>query len=72
MGFFSRKPKADKLLKEAEAIDQSTLHANLNDKGVFEQRDDRGPFISTYSGALFFVNEMNVKDIPILDIAQAL
>ncbi len=48
------------------------LHANLNDKGCFEQNDDRGPFISTYSGALFFVNEMNVKDVPILDIAQAL
>lgn len=72
MGFFSRKPKADKLLKQAEAIDQSILHANLNDEGVFEQNDDRGPFISTYSGALFYVNEMNVKDVPILDIAQAL
>ena len=44
----------------------------LNEEGVFEQNDDRGPFISTYSGALFFVNEMNVKDIPILDIANAL
>lgn len=47
-------------------------HANLNDEGVFEQNDDRGPFISTYSGAKFFVRECNVQDIPIVDVAQAL
>lgn len=55
-----------------EAMGDQNLHANLNDEGVFEQNDDRGPFISTYSGALFYVNEMNVQDVPILDIAQAL
>jgi len=47
-------------------------HANLNDKGVFEQGDDRGSWISTYSGAKFFVDECNVQDIPIVDVANAL
>jgi len=47
-------------------------HANLNDEGVFEQNDDRGPFITTYSGAKFFVKECNVQDIPITDVANAL
>ena len=47
-------------------------NANLNEEGCFEQNDDRGPFISTYSGAKFFVNECNVQDIPIVDVANAL
>ncbi len=44
----------------------------LEENGTFEQGDDRGPFSATYSGAKFFVNECNVEDIPILDVAQAL
>ena len=56
----------------AEMGDQNEHHANLNDEGVFEQNDDRGPFISTYSGAKFFVNECNVQDVPMTDIANAL
>ena len=58
--------------EEAAEEEYGKQHANLNSEGVFEQNDDRGPFISTYSGALFFVNEMNVEDVPILDIANAL
>lgn len=57
---------------ELASAPEDEKHANLNDEGVFEQNDDRGPFISTYSGAKFFVNECNVQDIPITDIANAL
>lgn len=57
---------------ELASAPEDEKHANLNDEGVFEQNDDRGPFISTYSGAKFFVNECNVEDIPITDIANAL
>lgn len=82
MEFFNRKPKAtDNLLRiRQETVDEMDLYESLNEEGVYEQNeegvyeqnDDRGPFISTYSGALFYVNECNVKDIPILDIANAL
>lgn len=37
-----------------------------------EQIKDRGLFISTYSGAEFYVQECNIEDIPIEDIAHAL
>jgi hypothetical protein len=37
-----------------------------------EQRDMRGPFITTYSGAKFFIDQYNIQDIPIEDIAHAL
>ena len=37
-----------------------------------EQRDKRGSFITTYSGVRFFVDECNVADVPIEDIAHAL
>lgn len=77
MGFFSRKgSNASEDLKDDDfsAVEDiaDVKHANLTSEGTFEQNDDRGPFISTYSGALFFVREMNVKDVPILDIANAL
>jgi len=47
-------------------------HSSLNKEDVFEQNDDRGPFISTYSGFKFYVEECNIQDIPMLDVAQAL
>ena len=37
-----------------------------------EQRDERGPFVTTYSGARFFVDDCNIADIPMYDIAHAL
>lgn len=37
-----------------------------------EQLAQRGRFITTYSGAKFFVEECNIWDIPIVDIAHAL
>lgn len=33
---------------------------------------ERGPFIATYSGAEFYVDEINLEDIPLEDIAHAL
>jgi hypothetical protein len=39
---------------------------------VREQRDKRGHFITTYSGAKFFIEDANVEDIPLFDIAHAL
>lgn len=62
----------DKIRRGVKAAATTDEHANLNKEGVFEQNDERGPFISTYSGALFYVNECNVQDIPIADIANAL
>ena len=44
-----------------------TKHDNLP-----EQRDLRGAFITTNSGVRFFVDECNIKDVPIQDIAHAL
>lgn len=68
------KDTADMSADEAALADTDTdeHHANLNGEGCFEQNDDRGPFISTLSGAKFFVNECNVQDVPITDIANAL
>ena len=57
-------------IKDLEADDEKT--ANLNVEGVFEQNDDRGPFISTLSGTRFYVDECNVQDVPIFDVANAL
>lgn len=37
-----------------------------------EQRDSRGNFVTTYSGAKFFIDEVNIQDIPMYDIAHAL
>lgn len=37
-----------------------------------EQRDERGAFVTTYSGVRFFVEECNIADVPIEDIAHAL
>ena len=37
-----------------------------------EQTDLRGRFITTISGAKFYINEVNLEDIPIEDIAHAL
>ena len=37
-----------------------------------EQRDQRGAFITTYSGVKFFVEDANIQDVPIEDIAHAL
>ena len=37
-----------------------------------EQRDKRGAFVTTYSGVRFFVEDCNIKDVPIEDIAHAL
>lgn len=37
-----------------------------------EQTDHRGRFITTYSGAKFYINECNIEDIPMYDIAHAL
>ena len=37
-----------------------------------EQIEDRGNFITTYSGAKFYIDECNIEDIPISDIAHAL
>jgi len=37
-----------------------------------EQRDARGAFVTTYSGAKFFIEEGNVEDVPLWDIAHAL
>ena len=61
--------KIDTLLGKDGLTDE--FGANLNYEGVFEQNDDRGPFISTYLGHLFYVNELNVWDIPMLTIANA-
>ena len=57
---------------KADTEEDHPGRGELGEDGTFEQGDDRGPFSSTYSGALFFVNECNVQDIPILDVAQAL
>lgn len=37
-----------------------------------EQNDPRGRFVVTASGAKFFINEQNVTDIPIRDVAHAI
>lgn len=37
-----------------------------------EQTDTRGNFITTYSGAKFFIDECNIWDIPFEDIAHSL
>lgn len=37
-----------------------------------EQTDARGRFITTYSGAKFYINELNIEDVPIEDVAHAL
>jgi hypothetical protein len=37
-----------------------------------EQRDKRGAFVTTFSGAKFFVDECNIQDIPLEDIAHSL
>ena len=39
---------------------------------AFEQDNTRGRFITTYSGVKFFVDECNVQDVPMEDIAHAL
>ena len=62
--------KQDKL--EVSDVVDTEKHANLNEEGCFEQNDDRGPFISTLSGAKFFVRECNVQDVPMTDISNAL
>lgn len=36
------------------------------------EREDRGPWIATHSGAKFYIEEMNLCDVPIEDIAHAL
>ncbi|MEM7765229.1 MAG: hypothetical protein AAF290_14275, partial [Pseudomonadota bacterium] len=41
-------------------------------KKMPEQTDPRGNFISTYSGQRFYIEDPNVQDIPIFDIAHAL
>lgn len=55
-----------------DKIEYATKNDDLTDEGVFEQNDDRGPFISTLSGAKFFVKECNVQDVPMTDVANAL
>ena len=43
------------------------------DEGISpEQTDSRGRFITTYSGVKFFIDECNVEDVPIEDIAHSL
>ena len=37
-----------------------------------EQRDERGAFVTTYSGVKFFVEDCNIAEVPIEDIAHAL
>ena len=37
-----------------------------------EQNHQRGRYVTTRSGALFYVDECNIEDIPITDIAHAL
>lgn len=37
-----------------------------------EQTDARGRFITTYSGEKFYIEEVNLEDIPVYDIAHAL
>ena len=37
-----------------------------------EQNSDRGRFIATYSGAYFYIDECNIEDIPMSDVAHAL
>lgn len=37
-----------------------------------DERDARGDFVTTYSGAKFFLADCNVEDIPMFDIAHAL
>lgn len=44
----------------------------MNTQTSPETRDKRGSFVTTYSGARFFVDECNIQDIPIEDIAHAL
>lgn len=43
-----------------------------DDTNLPEQVQERGMFISTFSGAEFYVDECNIEDIPISDIAHAL
>lgn len=50
---------------------RSTVAA-LNDLPEKRVHETRGNFITTYSGANFFVDECNIEDIPIQDIAHAL
>lgn len=38
----------------------------------YEQNSERGNFIATHSGAYFYIDECNLEDIPIEDIANAL
>jgi len=37
-----------------------------------EQRDKRGSFVTTYSGSKFFIDQCNIEDIKMEDIAHAL
>lgn len=39
---------------------------------ALEQVEDRGEYIATLSGARFYLQEQNIEDIPIEDIAHAL
>jgi len=39
---------------------------------AIEQTNPRGPFIKTLSGAEFFIDEVNIQDIPLDDIAHAM
>lgn len=43
----------------------------INENGSTPEKN-RGDFITTYSGAAFYINELNIEDIPIQDIAHAL